>query len=462
MRLRAVTFAGLLATLALSCSEPGPAPVPLDLLGKGSCARAEQLAARVPAWHEELLVERAHCVVEEPRLRQVHVPDDQVLPGSFADNARAPLRELMEAGVPGSPDEAQLEALRRLEREETPLSALPDPWLRLHQQSAGAVRAVLLASRSREGRIPGVSIYEIFTDPEEEFSYTVLQPAIRLAGFQVLAERAAGRTGEALALCADGLMLGTDHARSSLLGSMVATSVLTRLVPVCSRAVLEATPAERGRFLEQGLVVRSGWPTFSQTLEKERVFLQLGAFGRRLSAQTVARLPAEAHGLLGQLRFAEDSLEGLRIVAFGGYAHRKFLIHYGELIEASRLPMPEARERMDRSGDTTRLASFLLSGGEQPMSSWSLFLARARKAEALFDGLLGMAAAAEFRDQTGQWPRSWEFLPAPLSVPRCPNTSQPIELEADEWGARLTVPAVEGVEDEPILLGFPTLPAPRE
>ncbi len=441
------------------CSDPSLQPVPVEELAAGACVRAEARAGRVPAWDEELLVERTHCYLQRQGPRAPHVPSSQVLSGAWVDRAREPMERLVQAGLPRSLPEEDAEAVEDFDVDLDAIDDLPPPWRTLHETQADAVRTFMRASRAQDGRVPAASLFNIFAEEDEAEPLNLMgtQQVYRLAGWRIRADALEGRYAEALELCADALALAADHARPGLIGAMFGGSFIQRVREPCGLAVEGASPDARRRFLESMAVVSARWPAFSELLEVERLFFQLGLMGGRISAEVRARLPQEAHRLLGEYG-AMTGREGwgaIRFALFGGYAHRKYVEQYGRLIEAGRLPPAEAAVRYEALAETVSIANFLVFPEHQGYApTWTPLHARSEKARSNLDAIAAVAAALDVKARTGRWPTDWSFLPEGAAVPRHPETGRPLPLLEAGSPVWLVVPEVEGVTgDRAFLVG---------
>ncbi len=309
-----------------------------------------------------------------------------------------------------------------------------------------------------------MSVFEVFSDGEPEVSPIWVARVFRLAAWRIQEERLEGRTGVALGACADAIASASDLGRQSLIGSMIGTGLIDAGARPCAAAVESGSAAERRMFEESARVARKKWPAFGRILEKERLFLQLGFFGSRVSERARARLPPEAGSLLRRDKdlpppFERTSMQAVRCAVFGGYAYRRYVEQYGQLIDAAALPPREAAQKYDELHEMVELADVLTANHEvfgEWKTMWAPFHARVLQGEAMLDGLIALAEAVSVKEQGGTWPVSWDFLQsAPNAHPvRCPNTGSVLPLAEEGTGAWLVIPASDGREDSrPVAMG---------
>jgi len=375
---------------------------------------------------EEQLVRDVLTVRNGPYLRPTHVTAS--LRGTFGELAEPHLiaLELSRKRI-GTETAEQVELRRAVERGQKPSSTLRPEWKQELAGTQEALDGLLRATHGAGARPPYLlSIFGAFGPDDDRYGGSTPQYAAKLAALRIRAELEAGDTRAAAQTCVDALGMARDVAYSSIMGQMIAHSMLKLVEPACRDTARAASAAEQGTLKSALALVIAGWPKLRDTLYTEMVFGQLALFFDQLSDATKSELPADAH-LRGSPRKGPGWLGHVQRQMFGAWARRTHIDQMYQLMEAVQLPPARADSEIERIA--SKDFPYTLAGmDDDPKSSWVPLLRRTRTTIAYLVRLEAVVKLVSFHSAQGRWPTDWQETN--FSQPIDPRTNLPFSLRS--------------------------------
>lgn len=256
-----------------------------------------------------------------------------------------------------------------------------------------------------------------------------------------------GDVQRALDICVDVLALGRDvTVGGGLIGAASGAGLQELVLPVCSAAIVKATPAQRARVERQVERIEDGEVPLSRILREEALFLQLMAYAPVLSDPQVERLPERARTLVVESR-KQVALEGLAGEQLLRNAWPKYVEHMDSVIAAADLPRAERNAKL---AEADRLLTDSLNPVLQIASpDFTRLAGRYDRKELALSSLLIVIAACDHRDETGRWPSSIAEVEAELPRNLSPFSRATLSLSLS--GDKLTLSTRDDIFDALIL-----------
>jgi hypothetical protein len=292
-------------------------------------------------------------------------------------------------------------------------------------QGAEPLAALLQATHAEAAGPPeGLGALDTPAPPLEPRTFGTASYAGRMAVYAVRSTFAPplSKTEGAvsLPLCVDLLALARDMSWGTALeGRLAALTVTEMAFAPCAKA-LDAGRTDAKRRAGEALArVVEGTPSLAETLSEWSVALRAQLFAPYL-AEALPRLPEVVQRWArARVPPAQRGLE--EAVAFGAVWHN-LQSRLDAVVEAARLPAPEAAERLSALSAAAEPAFRVLGGLEFPdLGTLAVSDARARTQLLL---LRRVAEVSALRAETGLWPRP-ESLPGALRS----TAAQPFTLE---------------------------------
>jgi hypothetical protein len=366
--------------------------------------------------------------------RPTHVADP--LPGTFGELLEPHLAALHDSFVAfkalsaGSRDE-----LMRIYNGKASSNQLGPVALRDLQLRREAMRGVLRATHATFARPP--TAFRLFYTWRPDAPFLDLQHASRLAAIDILMLLDQGRVHEAVEECVDVLALGRDVSYPSVLGRMIAVSMLGIVSHACGRAlttaplhVVEGVPAQLA-------VIRTATPRFSDILARERLF------GLLVWADADDRLPEGARTLMADAAAQHASVtERLKRVFFRATAQEGVATRSADYMAAQRLDWPACIARTDAIDRRFEWNPLLTTEfGFTPL------LRRHRDGLVKLDALACAALVSIARARTGTMPQDLAATCPPIQPEaKCGEQSTTLRIALDGISPRVSVTLSDGSE----------------
>lgn len=320
----------------------------------------------------EALVDEVHRL-SAPRPRPVHrVPAE----GTTYGACLGPLLDQNgDAGVFGfgAPDEMK-EALAAVLEGGRAIDALPakiqadlaavTPWL---DQALACTRAPATC-----GDAAGLGPFAGGDGPRETTPFDPSAQA-RIAGLAMRADLARGKPGRALARCADALAVLRDGvSERGLIGVMHASAGVKDLMQPCGAAIDSADATAQRQFVDELGLIRTGFLTFAQLMELDRVQMQLIAYGSELTGDQRARLPPNAQNLAAANPVSTE-WDVKRLVAWLSWPA---VDARARRLEVAAAASPDRDRELRKVEEEGRLLSWTVPEWTSPPGTWPNFAQR--------------------------------------------------------------------------------------
>jgi hypothetical protein len=380
------------------------------------------VASGVLAWQANTRGLRQRLVREIRALAAARFPrpvqEPPVLPGRYGPRAAEAWTAL-----------AALEALstdvefcRAVREGETPVAKAPPSCLRELLQGESALEALLTATHAAEAGPPaGLGTLDVPAPLENPRTFVTAAYAARMSALRLRVELARGDTRAALSTCLNLLALARDTSWGTALEGRLAALTVSEVAFLPCAAALDAAPVAPKRRAELALArLAEGTPTLAESFEEWSVRVRAELYAPYLS-EALPTLP-EAVRAWASARQAPRSPSPGAAVAFGRAWHR-LQARLDKVVEAARLPLPEAAERLSALSAAEEASFAALGQRDFPdLGAVASSDGRAR-AELL---LLRRAAEVDaLRAETGAWPEMGA-LPAALRA----TSTRPFSMEA--------------------------------
>lgn len=288
-----------------------------------------------------------------------------------------------------------------------PLRDLPDAYAqtlaRLNDDLDGVLRATHAESADLAS---GDDVFE----PAPGTTWGGYLLAASLTGIRIRQALASGKAAGALSDCLDGLALARDSAvAGGLIGHMVGTGIIERLLPPCVAAFAALPETEKPDAMARLRRVRDAVPGFEVTMREEAVQMQLSCLGPQLGegfrSRLLGRPKLMAQGW-GSPAMDERSW-GQRVLNRALWRDRQTA--YDELAAIAALRGAERHAAFEALTAATNRFPLISSELPKP-ADYVRYAQRAEVGILRLDLVVIAGAATSFRAAHGAWPTSASAL----------------------------------------------------
>ena len=295
-----------------------------------------------------------------------------------------------------------------------PLRDLPDAYAQTLARLNDDLDGVLGATHAESADLAsGDDVFE----PAPGTTWGGYLLAASLTGIRIRQALAAGKAAGALPGCLDGLALARDSAvAGGLIGHMVGTGVIERLLPSCVAAFAALPETEKPEAMARLRRVRDAVPGFDVTMREEAVQMQLSCLGPQLGegfrSRLLGRPKLMAKGW-GSPTMDERSW-GQRVLNRALWRDRQTA--YDKLVAIAALRGAERHAAFEALTAATNRRFPLLSSELPKPADYVRYAQRAEVGILRLDLVVIAGAATSFRAAHGAWPTSVSALAKEGSV----------------------------------------------
>jgi hypothetical protein len=257
-----------------------------------------------------------------------------------------------------------------------------------------------------------------------------IQHAARLTALDI--QQRVASNSPAVDQCLDGLALAREASSShALLGSMLATAIVTIMTDACAKAIDAAPPEDQRRAAEGVRAIKSAMRSFEEAIDDEVLFADLGWASVILTADELDRLPPEAGAMARAQMFAELDQQ---------FPLPRVLGWRLTMIEKQRINDALKRPRSERAGALTqayqRHDACWNPLRNVPSSDFAPFYKRHERMHHRLDLLIALPGAKTFHRENHRWPTKAELGLGDVPVTASSDEKQlTLTISDDGYGA---------------------------